>query len=601
MIPFAEHFQSLRLKIIAALFIVLSLSISAAMYGIWTYEQNQFINMTNNEARRGGQAIEKALRASMLKNDRQAIQAAVNDIASLYEPPSRISIIDPAGTVQVSSSPELLGKTFDRYENPSCAICHHSRGVTPQQQAVLINEGDEQLLRNIIKINNEPVCHQCHLPDTRILGILAYDSPISQTVAMLKTVAFRVFLTGLITFLAISLVLFWAVNRFIHQPIRKLMHGFVQVGRGNYDVWVDEKSSSEFGYMSDQFNIMTRAIGRFINEIKAKNQETTILYSIVREISETIEWDRLRKIVIDLVSDIFSPEQDGLVMPHRKKKECFDIIWRTKDEKRPVHHIFCQGSEKLSFTAVTVEELAEWQREEYSHYSFRDDFQRLLIPLQYGQQPLGLICVKKSSGERFSMHERAIIPALAKHVSVSFANSHLYHMAITDSLTELYSKRHLLNKLDIMVARALKYAQESFFLFILDIDHFKQVNDTHGHQVGDLVLIQMAELIRKNIRVEDIPFRYGGEEFVVLVPAKPGETSRGMEIAERLRAAVEAHTFECSGAPPLHKTISAGVAAFPLNGKTSDDIIRAADEALYTAKRSGRNKVCAATDSIGAA
>lgn len=588
-----EHSRSLRFKIVASLFVVLALSIGAAMYGIWTYERDHFINLTNEEARRGAQTIEKALRSSMLKNDRKAIQEAVNEIASLYEPPSRLSIIDPGGMVEISSDPELRGRNFNRFEDRSCIVCHSSRGVRPQKDAVLLEEAGKPLLRNVIKINNGPECYQCHSSGNDILGILVYDASFVPTYALLRSVAFRMLLTGLATFLVISVVLFLAINRLIHEPIRKLMHGFIQVGNGNYDFWVDEKSSSEFGYMADQFNVMSRAIGRFIREIKGKNQETAILYSIVREVSETIEWERLRRIIIDLVHDIFKAEQNGLVVPQQKKEDCVDIIWRVKDEKRPVHRLYRPGSgEDLSFAAVTVEELEEWYRERYSHFRFLDDYQRLLVPLHYGQRSIGLICVKKVVGQRFSRHERAIVPALANHVSISLANSHLYHLAITDGLTDLYSKRHLLNKLEMLVVRNDKYLNETFFLLIMDIDHFKQVNDTYGHQVGDEVLIQMAELLRKNIRLEDIPFRYGGEEFVVLVPSAASETPLGMKIAERLRAAVEAHTFTCPGAPPLRVTISLGVASFPLHGRTADAIIRAADEALYQAKRSGRNRAC---------
>jgi diguanylate cyclase len=149
----------------------------------------------------------------------------------------------------------------------------------------------------------------------------------------------------------------------------------------------------------------------------------------------------------------------------------------------------------------------------------------------------------------------------------------------------------------MLVAKYDQYANESFFVLIMDIDHFKQVNDTYGHEVGDQVLIQLAELLRENIRFEDMPFRYGGEEFVVLVPrTEVGETTLDLVIAERLRTAIERHTFECHDAPPLKKTISIGVARFPDHGKTSHEIIQAADEALYRAKHNGRNQVCSGAE-----
>jgi diguanylate cyclase (GGDEF)-like protein len=591
-----ELCHSLRFKIATALFLVLTISIGAAMYGVWTYEREQFIDIINAEAIRGGHGIEKSLRASMRRNDRNVVETEVNEIAATYEPPAGISIIGRDGRVTVSSEPTLRGQTFDRFTSPSCAGCHRGRNESPKEAPLVIAAETGPLLRNVIKIKNKPECHQCHPPAIDTLGVLIYDVHLARTYDRLRTVAARMFLTGLATFLAIGIVLFLVMNRLISQPIAKLMQGFTEVGKGNFAFWIYEESSSEFGFMTEQFNVMNQAIGRFLNEIKAKNQETTLLYNIVQEVSETIELERLKKIIINLAKDLFNTEQNGLVVPHPKETGCFDIIWRTNNEKRPAHLVYCPGKVDLSFPAVTVEELAEWQRDRYAAHRLKDNYQRLLIPLQYGQDALGLICVKKLPGQVFSRHELAIIPALAKHAAISMANSHLYHLAITDGLTGLYSKRHLLNKLDMLVARFSKDAKQAFFVLMIDIDYFKQVNDTHGHETGDQVLVQLAELIRNNLRFEDIAFRYGGEEFVVLVPTPPGDGSLGTVIAERVRAAVASHTFTCPPAPALRKTISVGVARFPDHGKTTRDIIRAADEVLYQAKRDGRNRVRGASE-----
>lgn len=589
-----EYRHSLRFKITAALFAILTVSIGSAMFGIWIYERDQFIEMTNDSARRGGQTIAKALRAAMLENNRASLQATVDEIVAIYEPPSRISIIDPAGRVAVSSDPALLDRTFDRHTTPSCAACHRHPDRPPEKEAILIEESNGQVLRNVIKIPNHPECYRCHPESAKILGILVYDAYFTRTTEILRTVFFRMFLTGLVTFLAIGVVLFLAIDRYIHKPTAKLMEGFIQVGRGNYSFWVDEESSNEFAYMAVQFNVMSRAIGRFVTEIREKNKETAILYAIVREVSETIEWERLKIIIIGLVHDIFKAEQDGLVVPHRLRENCFDIVWRDKDEKRPGHLVYSLEEGDLALTSIAGEELADWHRGKYTTHRFSGDYQRLLIPLFYQNEALGLICVRKASGQRFSPHERAIVPALANHVAISLANAQLYHLAITDGLTGFYSKRHLFNKLELQIARQDKYAKETFFVLMLDLDHFKEVNDTYGHQAGDQVLVQLADLLRKNIRLEDSPFRYGGEEFVVLVPAAPDQAGLGLVIAERLRGAVAEHPFECGAAPLLRKTISVGVAYFPSHGKTAQEIIRAADEAMYKAKTSGRNQVCGA-------
>jgi diguanylate cyclase (GGDEF)-like protein len=127
---------------------------------------------------------------------------------------------------------------------------------------------------------------------------------------------------------------------------------------------------------------------------------------------------------------------------------------------------------------------------------------------------------------------------------------------------------------------------------MLDLDHFKAVNDTHGHARGDLVLTELARRLARCVRDIDTVARYGGEEFCLVLP----ETSpEGAEVvARRVLAAVSGEPFPAPGGPPLHVTVSVGVAAYPEHGRTGGEVMRAADRALYAAKRTGRDKVVVA-------
>ena len=119
---------------------------------------------------------------------------------------------------------------------------------------------------------------------------------------------------------------------------------------------------------------------------------------------------------------------------------------------------------------------------------------------------------------------------------------------------------------------------------MIDLDHFKEINDTYGHPVGDQVLLQLADLIRANLRYGDVPCRYGGEEFIVVLPEGNGEMTGIQRIAERLRKTVETHKFICIEGPPIHLTISIGIASFPGHGASMEEVLQAADSALYAAK-----------------
>ncbi|UCV19554.1 diguanylate cyclase [Ferribacterium limneticum] len=163
----------------------------------------------------------------------------------------------------------------------------------------------------------------------------------------------------------------------------------------------------------------------------------------------------------------------------------------------------------------------------------------------------------------------------------------LQELAVRDSLTGLYNRRYLDETLEREVSRARREGNP-LALVMLDIDYFKRVNDTYGHQVGDEALRMLATTLLADVRTEDVACRYGGEEFLILLPNMPLETA--IQRAEAWRQAIEELSVAL-GNFHITFTISLGVAAYPEHGKTPDDLTRCADQALYRAKREGRNQV----------
>ena len=163
--------------------------------------------------------------------------------------------------------------------------------------------------------------------------------------------------------------------------------------------------------------------------------------------------------------------------------------------------------------------------------------------------------------------------------------------ALRDGLTKAFNKRYFTERLESEYLYAVRH-ETSLALMFLDIDHFKRINDVHGHPAGDCVLVELAKLAHGCLRNEDIFSRYGGEEFAVI--SRGTELAEAQVLAERLRRAVEEHTFSYEG-KPIAVTISVGVAHAPREGLASaSELVAVADEAMYTAKRSGRNRVCCA-------
>lgn len=162
----------------------------------------------------------------------------------------------------------------------------------------------------------------------------------------------------------------------------------------------------------------------------------------------------------------------------------------------------------------------------------------------------------------------------------------LREQAVRDGLTNLFNRRYLDETLERELARA-KREGYPLSLVMIDIDHFKKLNDTYGHQAGDKVLRELAALLWGDVRAEDVPCRYGGEEFVVLLPRMPLDIA--LERAEEWRRTLQA-TRVPFGDFQLETTISCGVAAYPDHARTADDLLRCCDEALYDAKHGGRNR-----------
>ncbi|RDH83498.1 MAG: hypothetical protein DIZ77_18395 [endosymbiont of Seepiophila jonesi] len=168
------------------------------------------------------------------------------------------------------------------------------------------------------------------------------------------------------------------------------------------------------------------------------------------------------------------------------------------------------------------------------------------------------------------------------------AETDLKYLATHDSLTGLYNRKVMEQRITDEILRAARY-NHVLSVFMLDIDHFKQTNDTYGHKAGDTALSKIASIVESSIRKTDYVARYGGEEFAVVLPETP--LSEAEELAERLRSQIADHAIPLSGDREINITASIGVATFPENAKTWDELLEAADKAMYSAKENGRNCV----------
>lgn len=224
-----------------------------------------------------------------------------------------------------------------------------------------------------------------------------------------------------------------------------------------------------------------------------------------------------------------------------------------------------------------------------------------LLPLLRGAQWIGLLALGGNSPDRFQSDSATdFLQHLATVIAVSMENAinrqYLKHLGLTDALTGVNNRRYFDQRLAEEVARA-KRTQRPLSCLFIDVDHFKRINDEHGHTAGDEVLRQLAGLIRSQLRSVDVVARYGGEEFTVL--AVDTGAQRAAEVAERIRGRVAASTIrlDVEGHEAPSVTVSVGVATsdrFPHDADVANEgrnLVSRADDAAYDAKRAGRNRV----------
>jgi len=218
-----------------------------------------------------------------------------------------------------------------------------------------------------------------------------------------------------------------------------------------------------------------------------------------------------------------------------------------------------------------------------------DNFE-LLIPLMEEKEKLqGLFFLgRKKTGTPYQLHESNFLTLSSGMVAVALEKARTYRLAVYDGLTNLYVVRYFREKLKEHL-KSPKSLLQGCSLLMIDIDHFKKFNDTYGHQQGDTVLREVARLIKSNLRSQDIAARYGGEEMAVIFPAT--EKKVAFDISERMRRVVERSRFP--GLPEdVRVTISLGVATYPQDAQAPEELVEKADQALYRAKHSGRNRTC---------
>jgi diguanylate cyclase (GGDEF)-like protein len=218
----------------------------------------------------------------------------------------------------------------------------------------------------------------------------------------------------------------------------------------------------------------------------------------------------------------------------------------------------------------------------------------LCVPLISRRELIGVVELinRKSPDYRFTKRDLTLLTTMLGPISVSLHNALLFQetekLAITDDLTKLYNTRYIHSQLGRMIEERRK-SRAQFSIIFLDLDGFKTVNDSHGHIVGARTLVEIGRVIFDTVGKQDVVARYGGDEFVVLMPQAGALEAR--QTAERIRQAIVSHDFHAVLPSPIPITASFGISVYPEHAETLTELIQKADNAMYAVKYSGKNAV----------
>ncbi len=579
-------FKSIRTKLLFAITITLFVFLLLAMGGVYLFQKNALTKESINKVTEIGSVLKTGLKLQMITRNQDLEQVLVDEIKA-HKNIMEIRIINAGGVVKISSNSARLGeklfKSVDEYRQYHDDTIGRS-SLTLQTR----NSQGAPVLRNITPIDNEAACFKCHPASQKNLGLLLVDYSTADTDALIRSTLIRLFLTAVAAFMMISLIIFYITNRWIHEPIVILIKGVKEIKHGNYNCQINYRRNSEFETLADSFNEMSKSIMQHINDIKKKSFELSVLYAIVKKISETMYVDELKIILLDLLIEMLNCEKCVVITP--TTTDTFEII--IKEEGAPPAKSTVKYSGKETVSVLTAKNILEpftrWVSRDLTIPELSDDSLYAYIPLVIRDVKLGIIIATRNANKPFNDDDFHLLKVIREHMSVAFENARLYTMAITDELTDLFTIRHFQMQMENAKSRYTRYGQK-YSLLMIDIDKFKSVNDTYGHPAGDTVLQELASVIKKSLRDMDIPCRYGGEEFAVILPETSAQVL--LLVAERIRENVEKMVIALGKDTNISITVSIGGASCPQNGIETRAIIAAADKALYTAKEAGRNKV----------
>jgi diguanylate cyclase (GGDEF)-like protein len=588
-------------------------------------------------ARLAGVAGDRPLATALSRNDHPAVQSAVTRLAQAQRGIRRIAVYDanrrlvaatgaPTAVAPAVASPTANGRRLGYvalYLTDAHAFALASKRLTgldmrvatgdriagstlTEQPGGTASSGNVTIGDRDFRGRFAPLRDPVGPPVA--VGAFADRAKLSHAVAHRREVIAAI----LGAFLLLALLSSFVVVRALARQVGKFLDAARRLAHGEFGRPVPVEGNDEFAALGREFNTMSRQLESKIQEVQRKRGE---LEETIRRVGEAFAagLDRQEMVNIAVRTAVEACQADvgrALPLDLRRMKSA-----RVGDETPELATVL-EIAERQAFE-IHLEDSVDWlamlegstdaepeahaARERRPVRAAHDGYFAMAVPLmaRLGRgraiEQVGVVSIARR-GYDFDEGEYDLFAYLAGQAAVSIENVDLHEtiskQAVTDELTGLYNLRHFHDTLDTELERSRRFGT-NVGLMMLDIDDFKRINDTYGHQQGDLVLIEVARVLRNLSRDIDEPARYGGEEMAVVLPQT--DVGGAELLAERMRHAVESLAIDrLDGEGSLHITASFGVASLPHSARDKASLVAEADAALYRAKRAGKNQVARA-------
>ena len=459
-------------------------------------------------------------------------------------------------------------------------------------------------------------CASCHAGESSLrLGLLQLVLDEPSVRAELGGVFRGALSSVVLLILALTLATWLSLRGFLTQPLRRLAEVMTRAERGDFLVRAPAESKDEIGALGRAFNGLlanltslkaeevdhqremhaARGELQLKHDLEERLKELSLLYDVSRALTSTLELKEVLSRITELVPARFDVPKFSIMLLNGDGE--LEVQSSNPPESRGLR--FQVGEGICGHAASTRKSVYVSDLEADTLFRVRGGLgakgrgSLLSLPMVQGGELLGVLNFERPQKAAFGREEIELFGSVADQVALAVRNAQLHtqtvELSITDPLTGVPNRRHLFQQLEAEIARANRFGTQLSFLMI-DIDHFKKLNDGAGHLAGDEILRAVCALMKQRVRKVDTLARYGGEEFAIILPQVPRQEA--LDVAEKLRRAVEEMPSEHAKVQPGGKiTISIGVSNLPIDATAQEKLVDCADSALYASKRGGRNRV----------